>query len=305
MPIVAGRGTPPPDVVARRHSYASAVWIDPTAAVWPLTDLQSGRWLTAGVAGLGSAKISMTTDKRSVGGESIRAQRYEPRILTLPLAVVGGSSEEFLDLYWAIEDAFSRTKEEGVGQFQITHPNGQVRAIDAVYSTGLDLDNSDGPWTWAVMPLQIYCPAGLWYDPVLVTDSRSHRSGGGSFYNRFPRVSSGRTLGETVMTNPGKVMAQPEWTLTGPFDSFTATNEDTGKTFEIVLDVLAGETVTIRTDPPEVIGPDGDSALAALTMPGSTFWGLPRGDSRVSFVATGSAAGTKIEWSFRKWYKTS
>jgi hypothetical protein len=142
-----------------------------------------------------------------------------------------------------------------------------------------------------------------------------HRSydDGVDFLDPFPSVSSSQVLGATTVNNPGDVIVWPEWTVTGPASLVTFTRDDTGEEFVLDPDataighgaLLAGEQVTITTDPPRVRYEDGSNWVGALNWPGAVLWGLAPGDNGVSFQLDGSSTGSAVDMTFHPRYETA
>jgi hypothetical protein len=306
MPVRAGAGgvtvdTRPP---GRTFEYAYAGWLDPTGREWSLVDPDQGYFLASGVAGLGSQPITLSTAARSRGGVGINSIRYEPRIVTLPIHVFGHDQDSFLVPWRDVEDAFTRTTEEGLGTLRIVRPDGSERRIDGTYYAGWDNGQGDD-WSHDLVPVQLYCPRGYWYDPVPVRVVREG-SAGSSFFAPYPRVSSGRTLGNSTLVNTGQLTTYADWTIDGPMTGITATitrPDGTTATFTITHTLTSGQSVRIFSDPPRILDDADLSLLDKLTLPGSTLWGIPRGTSAVDFAVSGSGADTKVTLEFIKRYK--
>lgn len=287
-------------------------WTSPSGTVCPLdyTGLTSYGWIaTSGVKGLGAAPRTITADPMPVGGTAVRKIYPGPRLITLPLYVEGADHATFLTAWRTLGQAFAETLTAGAGTLTVTRPDGTTRLIDAYYQDGYDI--SEGTPTSDVMALTLYCPDPYFrdLDPTLI--SRAETPLGVSFLSPFPTVSSSQTLGTTTVTNPGGVTAWPTWTLTGPASGLTATNSTTGESFD--LDIVTytgspladGDTVTITTSPPSVVDSSGTNLTGALDWPSAVLWGLPPGDSNVSFIAGGSGTNTAVEASFYARYETS
>jgi hypothetical protein len=305
MPVRVGSpSTPIKPEANRSFEYAYVAWVDPTGREWSLSDVRAGYVLTQGVQGLGSIPITVTADAHPRGGSRIRSTRYEARILTLPIFVWGADHEGFLQPWRDLEDAFTRTSEEGLGYLRVVRPDGTERRIDASYYAGWENGQGDD-WSFDVVPVQLYCPRGFWYSPTPVLTERGATTGA-SFFAPYPRVSSGRVLGATTLTNPGQLTAYPSWTVAGPMTALEAdvTHADgSTETFTVTHTLTAGQNIFITTDPPTIKDDAGDSLLGALTMPGSALWGIGRGTSEVTFTVTGSGSQTKITLSFLPRFK--
>jgi hypothetical protein len=288
-------------------------WYDPAGTEFPLSlpGWATNRWLaSAGVSGLGIAPVSIATDPMPRGGTQVRHVQPQPRIITLPIFIEGDEHADFLTRWRTLAHAFATTRLHGPGRLQLARPDGTIREIPAYYQDGWDV-NTGAPANTDLVVLTLYCPDPFWRSttPTLIT--RTYSSGGTSFLSPFPTVSSSQTLGATIATNPGSVEAWPTWRITGPGGSLTATNNTTGETFVVDISafrgsaLLAGETVTIVTEPPSVTGPDDTNWTGALEWPGSVLWGLQPGDNDVTFVMSGSGSGTVVEAEFYPRYETA
>jgi hypothetical protein len=306
MPVRLGAGSPVliPEPILRSFDYAYVGYVDPTAREWSLSDEDLGYRLTSGVAGFGSQAVQWSTRARSRGGVGLNSARYLERILTLPILVWGQDHMGFLGHWYDLEDAITRTTEEGPGYIRVVRPDGSERRIDCVYYAGWDNGQGDD-WSFDCVPLQMFCPKGYWYDPKPVTVERSSVSGH-SFYGPYPRVSSGRTLGSSTITNSGQLTTYATWQVDGPMTALEATitkpNGGT-ETFTVTHTLTGGQSLFITTDPPTIKDEAGDSLFAGLTMPGSSLWGIPRGTSQVDFAVSGSGAGTKVTLEFLRRFK--
>jgi hypothetical protein len=314
MPVRIGAGGLPvlDETPTRSLDYSYVGWVDPTGKEWSLVDPDRGYSLIAGVLGFGSQKITINTAARARGGVGILSTRYEPRLLTLPILVAGMDHTEFLELWEELEDAFTRTSEDGPGYLRVVRPDGRERRVDAVFYDGWDNGQGDD-WSFDAPPVQLLCPRGYWYDPTPATVVREAVTGL-SFFAPYMRVSSGNTLGDSTLVNSGQLKTYPTWTVTGPMTALEASitydfRDDRGRvrsvteTFTVTHTLTGGQQITITTDPPALTDDAGDSIFSDLTMPGSTLWGIPRGTSDCVFTVTGSGAGTKVELSYLKRFK--
>lgn len=288
-------------------------WYSPAGSEFALSlpGWTTNRWLAAaGVTGLGIAPVEITTDPMPRGGTQVRHVQPQPRLITLPIFIEGEDHADFITRWRNLAQAFATTRTAGPGRLQIARPSGEIREIPAYYQDGWDV-NPAAPATSDLVALTLYCPDPFWRatDATLIT--RTYSAAGTTFLSPFPNVSSSQTLGATIATNPGTVEAWPTWRISGPGTELTATNSTTGEAF--VLDVstfrgsplLAGETVTIVTEPPSVTGPTGTNWTGALEWPGSVLWGLQPGDNNVDFVMAGSGTGTVVEAEFYPRYETA
>jgi hypothetical protein len=308
MPISIGASLPPPFTppATRQFDYTYVEWVQPDAVTrWPLTFPPRGYFLTDGVAGLGSVPLTFTIDPLPGGGSRVRAApRAESRIMTIPIVVAGNTPEQYQQLDDQLEDAFTRTSEEGPGMLRFVRADGTERRILAYYQGGWDSGGGDD-WLYNIVPVQLFCPDGYFSDPNETVIEASYSAGGTSFLNRYPRTSRTRVLGVTQLTNRGTVKAWPRWRIDGPYTSFEAVQlnpdgSDSDVKFTLNAPIDVGEARLIDTTPgvTTVTDADGNPALGDLTLPGSSLFGLPRGVSGVRFTAAGAGSGTRVTLRF-------
>jgi hypothetical protein len=316
MPLALGAQiAPPPDMQAGPNTpgpadIPGARWIDPLGNVWPLTQWDLGWFTTTGVKGLGAAPVTITTDPMPRGGVKVRNVQPAQRLITWPLYVEGADHTTFITRWRQLAKAFTMTRRRGPGTLVITRPDGTERAIKAWYQDGYDGD-PDGGTRWDVCALTLLCEAPYFTDLVPTLITRAYAVAGGSYLSPYPSVSTSQTLGATVAFVPGSVEVWPDWTITGPASSIVVTNNDTGETWTLDATgyrgtpLVAGETVTVHTDPASVIGPDGSVWIGAINFPTATLFGLPDGASNLTFTINGAAAGSSISASFYARHETA
>ncbi|MET9729677.1 phage tail protein [Streptomyces sp. NPDC006458] len=309
-------GTPPGGGVIELPDLGRAVvtYYDPAGGVWPLTTRALGWYtLAEGVSGLGAAPYELSTDPHPRGGARLRHAQALARTIVWPLHVCGDTHMEFVQRWRALATAFTRTLREGPGVLEVARPDGSRRRIEVLYQTGFEGQGSRGSgWITDRAVLSLYCEDPYWVDVVSVGVHRE-QGVGEDFFEPFPSVSSSQILGETTMTNPGDVTVWPTWVITGPASLITVTHEGTGESFILDPDapeighgnLLAGEQVTIRTDPPQVRYQDGSNWVGALDWPSASLWGLAPGDNAVTFQLDGSGPGSAIDLSFYPRYETA
>ncbi|MFD8970549.1 phage tail protein [Streptomyces sp. NPDC059568] len=326
MPLIAAPViTPPPtgeppvgggggEIVLPDLGRATVTYYDPTGQAWPLT-MQSLGWYTLadGVSGLGAASYELTTDPHPRGGARVRHAQAQPRSIIWPLRVMGDSHMEFVVRWRQLATAFTRTLREGPGVLEIARPDGTRRRIDVIYQEGWEgLGQHGSGWIADTAVMTLFCEDPYWVDAQAVTVHRE-QGAGSSFFTPYPTVSSSQVLGATTVTNPGNVIVWPEWTITGPASQVTFTRTDTGEAFTLnpnAEDVghgnlLPGQKVTVRTDPPQVRYQDGSNWVGALSWPSAVLWGLSPGDNLVTFQLDGSGPGSAVDLTFNPRYETA
>lgn len=319
MPIITSVSTPPPDtpsVDLPQIGFASATYIDPVGGVWPLTDTAPERgWFTMadGVSGLGAAPVEFTTDAHPRGGARLRHVQPQPRDIVWPLHVYGSTHTEFVERWRQLVRAFTSTSRLGPGVLEIARPDGTRRRIEVHYRDGFEGQGTQGTGIVSdTAVLSLWCGDPYWTDPVPRSVHREYAVGE-DFLTPYPSVSSGQVLGTTMVANPSDVVVWPEWHISGPASLITFTHTGTGDAFALDPNaasiahgnLLAGETATVRTHPPQVRYQDGSNWVGALNWPGATLWGLHPGDNPVTFQLDGSGPGSMVDLTFFPRYETA
>lgn len=302
--------TPPVEIPG--VGYATITYIDPAGTRWPMTDL-SADWYTLadGVSGLGAASYTLTSDPHPRGGARLRHVQPQPRTIVWPLLVKGGDHLLFTANWRALARAFTRTLREGPGSLEVARPDGQVRHIAVYYADGWDGRGQAATGiTWDSAVVTLWCEDPYWTDAAPLS---VHREAGAQvdYLVPYPSVSSSQVLGATTVTNPGDVEVWPQWLVTGPASAITFTREDTGDAFTLTMadtvhgPLLAGETVTISTDPPRVRSGTGENLGSGLSWPGAVLWSLPPGETPMTFQLDGAATGSAVDLTFYPRHETA
>ncbi|WP_228915896.1 phage tail domain-containing protein [Streptomyces sp. DH20] len=310
-PVVTPEEPTTPPVELPEVGYAVVTYIDPAGTRWPMTDLTADWYtLAKGVSGLGAAPYVLTSDPHPRGGARVRHVQPQPRTIVWPVLVKGSDHTTFTANWRALARAFTRTLREGPGTLEVARPDGTARRISVYYISGWDVmgDTATGI-TWDSAVVTLWCEEPYWED---VQPQTVHRESGApaDFLVPYPTVSSSQVLGATTVTNPGDVEVWPEWRITGPASSITFTRGDGA---EFVLDMtatvhgalLAGETVTISTDPPRALSDTGENLFPGLNWPEAVLWSLPPGETAVTFQLNGAEAGSAVDLTYYPRYETA
>ncbi|WP_031047484.1 serine/arginine repetitive matrix protein 2 [Streptomyces sp. NRRL F-5650] len=328
MPIITAPVTTPPTgpptgggtpVPLPEIGLATATYTDPSGTVWPLTDELAG-WFTlsAGVSGLGAVEYEYTSDAQPRGGERLRHAQPQPRAIVWPLYVYSDTSHmEFIERWRALATAFTRTLRPGPdgrrppGVLEITRPDGSRRRINVHYRSGFEGRGTQGSGILSdTAVITLWAEDPFWVDADTISVHRE-QGVGRDFLRPYPSVSSSQVLGATTVTNPGDETVWPTWTITGPASLVTFMRQDTGDSFTLDPSevghgpLLAGQQVTVRTEPVQVRYQDGANWLGALNWPDAVLWGLDPGVNNVTFALTGAGAGSAVDLQFSPRYQTA
>ncbi|MFF8980173.1 phage tail protein [Streptomyces cellulosae] len=311
-PVITPEEPSPPPVELPEVGFAAVTYIDPAGTRWPMTDLTRDWYtLAEGVSGLGAAPYALTSDPHPRGGARLRHVQPQPRTIVWPLLVKGADHTGFVTNWRALARAFTRTLRDGPGVLEVARPDGTARRIEVHYQSGFDGQGRTASGiTWDSAVITLWCEDPYWVDTVPQT---LHRESGAAvdYLKPFPSVSSSQVLGATTVTNPGDVEVWPVWHITGPATAITFTREDTGDTFTLTMantvhgNLLAGEPVTISTDPPRVRSGTGENLVAGLNWPAAVLWSLPPGQTPVTFQLDGAAVGSAVDLTYHPRYETA
>jgi hypothetical protein len=310
MPVVSPAGASSSPIEIPEIGYATIIYRDPSGTEWQMTDTEANWFALAdGVSGLGAAPVSLTVDPHPRGGARLRHVQPQPRTIIWPILVRGSDHTEFTNNWRTLAKAFTRTLRDGPGTLEVYRPDGSRRRVGVYYSEGFDGQGRHATGiTWDTAVLTLWCEDPYWEDMTEHSLIREHGTGE-DFLTPYPSVSSGRVLGSTTVHNPGDVIVWPTWEITGPASLITFTSGSQS----FVLDptavghgpLLAGETVTVSTDPPSVRYQDGSNWIGSLNWPGATLWGLEPGNTQVTFQLDGSADGARVGLLYYPRYETA
>lgn len=236
----------------------------------------------------------------AIDGETIRGVRAAPREVTIPLYVWGRNRDQCLEIFHKMIDDLN--PQLGQGVLEMREPAGQTRTIGAYYANGLEGTDDDDIMgrTWMSALVVFRAPRPFWEGEEW---SKEWSIGGapGTFFPFLPlKVRDSQVIGALTVPNVGNVRSFAIWELDGPFDSFTAENERTGKTFTLDAAVAEGETVVIDTrEGVKSILKDGVTNMWEWITTGSDLWPLEPGDNAVSFDMPGADDATKVRLSYK------
>ncbi|WP_435252026.1 phage tail protein [Streptomyces tendae] len=324
MPIITAPVVTPevptvPPIELPEIGYASITYVDPDGRRWPMTDL-SADWFTLakGVSGLGAASYVLTADPHPRGGSRLRHVQAQDRTIVWPMFVRGADHMAFTKNWRDLGRAFTRTLREGAdgqltpGWLEVARPDGSGRRVAVHYHSGWDgAGETASGITWDMASrLTLYCEEPYWEDLQAQTVHREAGEGV-DYLAPYPSVSSSQVLGATTVDNGGDVEVWPTWTVTGPATSITFTRGDNGQAFTLDMTatahgaLLAGETVTISTDPPRVRSGTGEVLTRGLNFPAAVLWSIPPGRTPVTFLLAGAESGSAVDLVFHPRYETA
>lgn len=244
---------PPPTDPGRQHY--TIWWEGWDGSNWSLSDEESGLVLMRGARGFGGISIEHHRDQHaSLAGSRWRDFRALDREIFLPIHIYSdGSSQDWVEH----NRAFLKTMRAGrQGWIHIVHPDGHHRRIQVRYEKGLEEAYEMDPafYGWATYGVYLNAEQPYWERATPVGDiwrapEPVYFFGAGATPGSGPPfgISDERNASTATITNPGDVEAWPKWIYRGPATSATVGVD--GRTVEIPIALLAGESVTLDMDP--------------------------------------------------------
>jgi hypothetical protein len=293
-------------------------WTSASGAVIDLTDSDGGYISTTGRTGFGPVDAQIVSDQMWDGSTLVRTHRQQPRVMTIPLYVMGPDSDTYRARLGALRATLRHPVDPATGlpvpgRVTVSLPDASQRSIAAYYQGGgnpTEDQLDDVAAGWCVLPnLQFYAPVPTFEgDTVSKTWQLAPVSAG---VPPMPPVllGSGAVIGASTVTNPGDTDAYPIWTITGP-GTVTVTNADSGQSYAFTTAIPAGTVVTVDCRPVELAPTTGLTAIDA----GGTdwwpnladypdFWTLPPGDTNLSITVTGATAASNVTVEFAPRYQ--
>lgn len=249
--VLAGQSRPSGFMPTPLWQGIESWWEAPNGDTWNLTNGSSGVLLRPGTRGFGNPEFeSHQEELPGLGGATFLGTRAKSREVFWVLGIYEPKgSQEFLSLdadFWDTMDP------DAFGWWYVRTPNGSTRRLRIRFrdegSTPWELKPGTSEW----MSYGIYLEATeqpLWegttitvgFPPPKVT-SFFGATGGPPF-----TIGVSSSTETARITNPGQADAWPVWRLDGPFTS--ATVGTVGRTTAIPVNIPAGRTLIIDTDP--------------------------------------------------------
>lgn len=257
-------------------------WIDPASNSTALDG--SGNYL--GIIGrkglLGVPETFIQQDIPLSPGSRLRQVKTANTEVMVPVLVTGASESALITNIRTLRTAMNPLRGEGDLLYQAQ--DGTTRNLNCRLLQGFEGDENDGNRGpgFIVLPLVFHAFDPYWYDQNATTAT----------YTTF--------TSKTVVNN-GDVEMWPQWSITGPFTSFTMTNSTTGKALQFNTNVSAGQVITIDTSPgvkTAILSPS-TNFYAGLTA-ASALWSFPPGSNTVTFSVSGTTGSSQVVLSYKQ-----
>ncbi len=273
-------------------------------------DDSTGVHVAMGSKGLGMPSISVSGDKLPYApGETPRQVATPASVLDIPIYIEAATSallDALLDTVrgWVLPGTERRTTPRTV-LFRVTRDDGAEREIEGVYGGGLEGDDLAGVETWQDGMLSLFCPDPYWRDIAATEVTFTSGTGVRSWFPYWPYdLTPSSVFAEQTITNGGQVEAWPVWTITGPGSNPTLANLTTGEELSLVMELGAGDVVTIDTSESgataKTIRDQNGANLWPLATPLSVMWPLEVGGTDVRVSLAGATVASSVELAYRR-----
>lgn len=239
--------------------------------------------------------VSVQTAKLPLaGGSRFRTARHDERVVLVPVVVPGPQDGRAELRSWA--RALDPTKGEGT----LTVVDGPYagRQLSCVYDGGLETFQEQYPGL-GLTTLAFRAADPYWYDST--ENQITLTTGGDRLWFPFPPLvlSPMEVWGGATITNVGDVGAYPVFTIEGPGDVLTVTNETTGEWWEMRYRFFAGETLVVDTRPGRKSARlDGANVFVGL-WPESVLFPFAAGPNQITIALTEASGDTSVRITWR------
>jgi phage-related protein len=307
MPILVKPFVPDPppwEWPQRLQEMPSISYTDPSGRVTLFTDWERGWTVPPGPRGLDMPTYAVTRDESpGIDGYAIRQVRAQGKDIVIPVAFWAQDSRAaYLERRRAL--IRSLNPKRGPGTLTLTQPDGATRTIQALYTDGLEGDETrDAAGArWCQTALTFACPSPYWLGSEISHTWQTET--GSEFFPILPlTVGASQVLGEVTVDNSGDDDAYPVWTINGPATAITLTNVTTGQTLTLTRTITAPDTIVIDTRERRQTALLNDSTnLWPDLSDDSSMWALAPDLNDLELSVTGSTSDTRVRMTYQLRY---
>jgi hypothetical protein len=174
-------------------------------------------------------------------GQVLRIKQTAPRVIDLPIKVMGSSIENVRENLRALNNAFSY--DLGSGKLKVVTADGKTRMINLYYSDGMGFQETSDtayPSVFYMFSPEFTAFDPYWYDP-LENEVWLNATAG--------EIGESSINSKITLYNEGDVPAWPVWSLTGAFTECEIQNLTTGALFDLQETVPTSQRVYLDTRP--------------------------------------------------------
>lgn len=228
--------------------------------------------------------------------------RITSREIFIPVMIIGSDRGDFLTKKRAFLSAINPIGSFNAGKLYVTEGDASSRTIDLYYMDGAEGDygTATGGFVWQKYGLRFVAMDPYFYGAQVET--RTWTGDVGELTPFFSSPFFGLNLNKTLSFNgsvtldvTGDVDSWPIWTVKGPLDSVTFTNNSMGQEFTLTHSLLSGDSITIDTRPGKktVKHEDGTNLWSNLE-PNPQFWPVAPYWNEIEINVTNATSATEI-----------
>lgn len=264
-----------------------------------LTNEFSDYVLTTGVLGFGIPPTQVRISESASAGGVWRNTKRGVRDIDLPIVVTGTDRQDLETKLRRLSNLLQDFN--GPTKIRASYSDGTAFELNAHYVGGGDVEyGEESNLKMAKWVISMQAPNPYWesVNPVNYTLQMIGGRGllKGSTSLSQLKLSGQYGFGDVTLVNPGDVVAYPTWTITGPADSVSISQNGVGFTYAGAI--AAGEQVVIDTFTGTVVDQDGVNRYGNLAAAPKLFPINP-GTQTVSIAAPGSIDTTVIAGNFK------
>lgn len=277
-------------------------WTGANGTVLDIQEPESGRPMpgyvyqtSSGFGGSGSELWTVSGPYQN--GATFLGALLVPRSVNLVFTIIAASTESLFEKRREVAGAFSPYGGEGVLSWIQGDRTFHLRCIAEGPSPNFLSGKASGP-TWQAVSVTLKASDPCWYETTEGLYLQGV-TGGLTFPCSFP-VSFATVSPSVTILNPGDVPSPVIMRITGPVTDPVITNETTGETLSLDIEVAAEDYIDIGTEFAKtyVRDSDGDSIMGTV-IPGSIFWQVEPGENTLSYSDSGGSAQILIQYSPR------
>ena len=234
-------------------------------------------------------------------GERRLSQIHGPREIPVPLGWEADTEDEHLVQMRAWADRLNTT--DGVGIYRRQLDGRAAREIVCSVGPGLEAAVEDS-YKAQLAVVRLIAHEPYWRDAADTVETFTLGEGV-DFFPLLPvNLISADLFGEVTVVNVGSVQAWPVWTIDGPGDSVTLTNDTTGESLTYDAAIADGESLVIDTRPEHgTVEKDSVNVYQNLTT-ASALWPFEKGSNAVTITVPSATGDTQVQLAYRLRYLT-
>jgi len=228
-------------------------------------------------------------------GGRFRHARHEERFLTLPVVLPGPTAGRTELRRWA--KALDPLK--GEGTITVVQGDYPGRQLVCAYEAGLESFAEEYPLL-GLTTLMFRAADPYWQDSIESQVLAQPDEGIITWFPFLPlELGASDVFSGTAIENTGDVDAWPIVTVTGPGLDVTVANRTTGQSWQILGEMVAGETLVVDHRPGhKTVRLNGATAFGELTDT-SSLWPLVPGGNHVEIVLGAVTEGSSVLFTWR------